>query len=583
MFYIFENGTQKYTASVTVPSGGSVNAGTFGTATVSAKSGVMLQGFNWSSADRANLTSTQNKWYTVMQGRANDIKDTFEYVWFPPPSKCPSFSPEGYIPTELNDLNSYYGTSAQLTATIAAIQPAKAIADIVVNHRGGFSSWGDFKNPQWTEDYYSICSGDEGFTNSGSDPMNGSTKKGAADTGENYADARDLDHTNTAVQNGIISWMNNYLKTIGFVGWRYDFVKGFGGTYVGQYNTATSAEFSVGEFWPTNTYEYSNSSNWSNQIVNWINATSNNGVKSRAFDFVLKGNFQTAFSDTRYDLLADSNAIFRRLPAQAVTFVDNHDTGSTQSHWPVPTSHVGKAYVFILTHPGYPTVAWQHYFTAAECGVSSYGTSADIAQYMGGTTVSGTSKTHRQHIDYLIELRKELGIEYDSSISVLSSTTTCYAAKITGANGELVVKLGPSTSYSPTGDGYTGNNPVYSGNDFAIWVKGEDGDDNGGGDNPTTVTLKMTKDVGFGNALYFTGSYNEGSNWTVATRGTYDDAGYWHVTVTPPSGGNFEWKVLKGTYDLGTSVNSPFSGMTWESGTTNHDQSNLHPSFNGGF
>lgn len=46
-----------------------------------------------------------------------------------------------------------------------------------------------------------------------------------------------------------------------------------------------------------------------------------------------------------------------------MTFVDNHDTGSTQKHWPFPSDHVGAGYAYILTHPGIPCVFWDHYFT----------------------------------------------------------------------------------------------------------------------------------------------------------------------------------------------------------------------------
>ncbi len=35
-----------------------------------------------------------------------------------------------------------------------------------------------------------------------------------------------------------------------------------------------------------------------------------------------------------------------------VTFIDNHDTGSTQQHWPFPSEHVGQGYAYIFTHPG---------------------------------------------------------------------------------------------------------------------------------------------------------------------------------------------------------------------------------------
>lgn len=134
----------------------------------SEKSGVMLQGFNWESASRTT-TSKQNKWYGIMQKQASAIKDTFAYVWMPPPSMSASFGPEGYLPTQLNDLNSLYGTATELKNFISSISPAKAIADIVVNHRCGSANWGTFTNPSWDTDYKSIASDDEGFKDSTSE------------------------------------------------------------------------------------------------------------------------------------------------------------------------------------------------------------------------------------------------------------------------------------------------------------------------------------------------------------------------------------------------------------------------------
>lgn len=50
-------------------------------------------------------------------------------------------------------------------------------------------------------------------------------------------------------------------------------------------------------------------------------------------------------------------------PTRAVTFIANHDTDSTQQHWPFPADRVGAGYAYILTHPGIPCVFWDHYFT----------------------------------------------------------------------------------------------------------------------------------------------------------------------------------------------------------------------------
>ena len=48
-------------------------------------------------------------------------------------------------------------------------------------------------------------------------------------------------------------------------------------------------------------------------------------------------------------------------PSRAVTFIDNHDTGSTLQHWPFPAEHVGEGYCYLLTHPGTPCVLIDHW------------------------------------------------------------------------------------------------------------------------------------------------------------------------------------------------------------------------------
>ena len=538
------------------------------------KSGVMLQGFNWDSAPRGEGFNAENpnqkwyKWYKTMKTYSDEIKNRFEYVWFPPASKTDTSSSEGYAPNELNNLNSCYGTEEELKAVVESIKPAKAIADIVVNHRSGTTSWGDFTNPKWNDDYYSICSDDEGFSLSGS-PMLGSSKKGAADSGMAYAAYRDLDHTNVAVQQGIYSWMNSVLKRAGFVGWRYDYVKGFDGKYVGYYNAMTDAAFSVGEYWP-------DSGTWKTLINNWISATENSvngqvGKKSRAFDFVLKQNLNNAFGWTKVadgvqdksqdelwdlSLLADSSTLMRSNPSAAITFVDNHDTGSTQQHWELSWFDVPVAYAYILTHPGMPCVASQHYFAE------------DGWQYRGAETVPGTTKTMKEHIDYLIQLRQDLGIEYDDTVEVLASSKTNYVAKIAGTSGEIIVKIG-GDAYTPTGTGYTGNYPIYSGTNFAIWQKGN------AGVEPVKikVVLSATKNVGSGNAVYFTGAFDEAENWKKAVRGEWSDGNVWKATVTITEGQSFDWKALKGAWSDKTVVTLTGDGWEWQP-----DPNNTYPS-----
>lgn len=89
----------------------------------------------------------------------------------------------------------------------------------------------------------------------------------------------------------------------------------------------------------------------------------------------------------------------------------------------------------------------------------------------------------------------------------------------------------------------------------------------------TTITLKMTKDVGSGNAIFFTGSLPGLTNWGTGVQGTWTTGNVWTLTIADP-GVAFEWKVRKGT--------TGGAGNLWESGA-NHNQANLWPAFNGGF
>lgn len=417
---------------------------------------VMLQGFSWESCKSSS-------WWNVIESNAEEIGNDFEYVWFPPCSDSNSY--QGYLPRKLYDFDAAYGTEEQLKSAITAISPAKAIADVVINHRCGTTSWGDFSDPSFGTvkgvNYKAICSDDEGFKNEpaymGKVPA---SMRGAKDTGESYAAGRDLDHTNEDVQNGIIEFLGK-LKDLGFCGWRYDFVKGYAGNYVGMYNKKTEPVFSVGEYWPTAGYSYLNPNAWGNDIKNWVAETASDGGQySCAFDFALKGAINTVFgnkstdvANSHYNLLADESNLMISNPEAAVTFVDNHDTGSTQKHWYTDPADVGAAYVLILTHPGTPCVAWQHYF-------------GEVSDSVCNETVPGTTQTLHDHIKYLIDLRKTLGITNTSARETLSKTSSLYAAKITGSAGEAVVSLGNTTYSCP--DGFL---PAYSGTGWCIYVK----------------------------------------------------------------------------------------------------------------
>ena len=494
---------------------------------ISDKSGVMLQGFTWESASRT-VTAKQGKWYKIMSAQADVINDTFKYLWCPPPTMSASMGPEGYMPTQLNVLDSFYGTGSELSSLLSKFTKTMPIADIVINHRCGTTNWGDFSNPDFGvvkgSNYQAICSDDEGFSAAGSDMYNNSVR-GNADTGGKYGDARDIDHTNPIVQAQIVKWMNEKLKSVGFKGWRYDFVKGYDGYYVGKYDAETDAQFSVGELWED--FNPSNPNGLGDTIKNWVARTETGGYRSRAFDFALKGVMNTVFgnkgsgiANSNYGFLENAASLMISQPADSVTFVDNHDTGSTQGHWYLDPDDVGTAYAFILTHPGIPCVAWQHYFNDSESG------GYNDSQYIGGKTVPGTGVTYRKHIDKLIEIRKKAGIEYDSPRTTLAANNSVYAAKIEGANANLVVVIG-SGSYTPSGD----YGRIYKGTNFVIWQEGAE-DVYGGGGESLTLSVTVPSWVWSDGAAVFAWVWGDSATgeWiTVTGSGTT-------AVITVPSG-----------------------------------------------
>ncbi|NQD36231.1 alpha-amylase [Permianibacter sp. IMCC34836] len=385
-----------------------------------ASSAILFQGFHWNSAN--------GSWYANLQGKATDLKDLgISHVWFPPPSDAASL--EGYLPRQLNVLNSSYGSETALKNAITALsnQGIKSVADVVINHRVGTANWADFTNPTW--DCRAVTSNDEW-----------SGRCGTADTGDGYAAARDLDHRQTFLQNDIKTWLSSRLKGVGFSGIRYDYSKGYGPGYAGLYHDAMAPNFCVGEVW-TN-LDYNNVDSHRQLLMNYVDG---NGGKCGAFDFTTKGLLNQALSANEYWRLRASDG----KPAggigwwaqKMVTFVDNHDTGPSascstgQNHWPVPCSKVMQGYAYVLTHPGIPTVYYPHVY----------------------------DWNLRAGIKTLISLRKEKAITSTSAVAIQRADQGLYAAII---NNNLAMKIGPN-AWSP-GSGWTLRT---SGDQYAVWTR----------------------------------------------------------------------------------------------------------------
>lgn len=393
-----------------------LNAASYATAENVGRKDIMLQGFYW---DSQKVTG-----WSQMLSHVEDVAKQFTCIWLPPSASAEGNATVGgnnvgYHPRIWNDQNSCWGTADDLKTLNAKFHEAgvKVIADIVINHRAGYTDWcnfpvddfGSFGSFQLTGEH--VCSDDETNTGHKADDA-----WGAKDTGDKWDGARDLDHTNEYLQKDIIAYLSWLKAEMGYDGFRYDLVKGYEGKYVGIYNEATDPYLSVGECWDGN-YDV---------VASWINAT---GKKSMAFDFPAKyAIFNDGLAQSNYSKMTWKekdvdrpagmihNAEYR---PYSVTFVDNHDTYRDNSKY---TGDVPMAYAVLLASPGIPCVFWPHWTSDADA------------------------------INGQIAVRKLVGIGAESPCEVTSSGT-CYESLTIGENGSLVCRVGKRAS-SEAPEGY---------------------------------------------------------------------------------------------------------------------------------
>jgi alpha-amylase len=203
-----------------------------------------------------------------------------------------------------------------------------------------------------------------------------------------FGDMPDLCHRNPYVYTEFVKLAQWMIEDVDFDGFRFDFVKGYAPWMVkaiGEVRYLNKAQegfapFCVGECWDNN-----------RTIDDWlssVNAFIDNPIS--AFDFPLRYRLKDLCDLFGFSLktLTDGGTVVSTVPAQAVTFVDNHDT--TQSPADAVINDKLLAYSFILTHEGYPCVFWLDYFKyeLARRGTPN-GIDALVAaheQYAGGAT-----------------------------------------------------------------------------------------------------------------------------------------------------------------------------------------------------
>ena len=390
--------------------------------------GVMLQGFYWDSYQETN--------WNTLEANAEELSQYFDLIWVPNSGMTSGYYHDntsysnGYDPCFWLNHTSCFGTEAQLRSMIQtfANKGVGIIEDVVINHKNGLTGWTDFVNESVTGQNTgvtytinwdnvgntAICSNDEAA-------YNGYLCGGAADTGDNFDGYRDLDHTNATVQQNVITYLDFLLNELGYSGFRYDMVKGFGANYVAMYNTAAKPTYSVGEYWDTS---YDN-------LTGWISGT---GYASAAFDFPLQGVMQDVFKNGNWSALSNKGvAGDPNMSPYVVTFVDNHDTYRNDNRI---TSNVLAANAFILAMPGTPCIFWPHW------------------------------TAYKEELKKMIEARKEAGITNQSKILVGQEYDGGYVTIVQGENKNILVISGypqgvDLTGYELVSSG-TAENPNYA-------------------------------------------------------------------------------------------------------------------------
>ncbi len=379
--------------------------------------GVMLQGFYWDSY-------SQSQW-TKLEKQADELSQYFTLVWLPQSGNCGGKS-MGY-----DDLywfpghyNSSFGTESELRSLISTFKQKGigTIADVVINHRRNVSNWVDFPKETYNGVTYQltstdICANDDGGKTKTWATQNGYSLSSNNDTGEGWDGMRDLDHKSENVQKSVKAYLKMLLNDLGYVGFRYDMVKGYSGQYTQLYNNDAQPQFSVGECW-----------DGTNTIKNWIEAT---GRTSAAFDFQFRYTVRNAANNGNWARLAQQNdgnwplvsANYQsgNYRQYAVTFVENHDTEkrSNAAQDPLKKDTLA-ANAYLLAMPGTPCIFLTHWI---DC---------------------------KQSIKAMIDVRRFAGIQNTSSYSIVQANNKNYAAfSSEGSKSKLLVVVGDTKLYTP--------------------------------------------------------------------------------------------------------------------------------------
>lgn len=409
---------------------------------------VMMQAFyNESySASSPGVSEYGNTKWTTLTPQAAEIGSYFDYVWLPPSANGDGM---GYHPKQYSNQSSNWGTRAELETLISALHAngCKVVADIVINHCTGWTSWCDFPTMDFGEygvfypDETYICSNDEVNLNPDAGDCYGAAT-GNMDDGENWDGARDWAHDNVYVQEMFIAylkWMRNVMHYDGF---RYDKGDGFNNWHHWNYNKHAKPEIAFMECYAG-----------TDEIQRRINEANGDLM---GLDFDLKWHVFNSFAGWDYSRGRGDCIMSRGDGKHSVTFIESHDWflrsdnenefgGRGNSMTPALKGRLMQANAFLLSMPGVPCVFYPHW------------------------------QKYKEDLKPMIVARKWAGVHSESEVKDEYSTATGYQATVVGKYGWLILCLGDKATGQGFGADYQLAASNYSTKDghnesFEIWV-----------------------------------------------------------------------------------------------------------------
>ena len=402
---------------------------------------VMMQTFYWDVEPRF-------EWWNNLSDKVEGWADAgIDRIWLPVATKGQSGGYSmGYDPSDYFDFGEYdqhgtvptrFGTREELENLISKSHELglEVIADIVLNHNSG---GGLEYNPYREKDTYTLFNEENG---NASGMFNRNYEHfhpndvSQSDEGDLFFSEQDVDHDVPYVQDWF--WKNEnsvakyYKNEMGFDGWRFDYVKGFG-TWVIEDWMSEVGGFAVGENFDGN----------ADVLVDWVDAT---GVS--AFDFAAFYKMEEAFD--RFDDLnyLDGNTLRKVNPDKAVTFVANHDTEKDENEDNrIASENKMKAYAYILTHDGYPTIFYSDYENEAF--------NEEIKQLIeihNSLALGDVEVLHVDNNEYV--MKREGNAENPGLILYISTESTTKRRNVqTNWNNVTLLDYSGNTTYTPTSD-----------------------------------------------------------------------------------------------------------------------------------